>query len=112
VVGNLAPPNKSIHQWFNPAAYAVPGPDLFGNAPRNSIWGPSFTNVDIALAKQFPILAERLNLELVGSAFNVFNHPQYGEPGQFVDPGTTTAGVISSLAGSMRQLQLGAALRF
>jgi len=58
----------------------VPGTLTFGNTGRNSVYGPGFTNMDLALAKNTKI-SERLNLQLRVDAFDVLNHPNYGQPG-------------------------------
>ena len=40
--------------WFDTGAFALPAQYTFGNAPRNSVAGPGFVNMDFALA--FPEL--------------------------------------------------------
>ncbi|HET9280521.1 MAG TPA: carboxypeptidase-like regulatory domain-containing protein [Candidatus Angelobacter sp.] len=52
----------------------------FGNVGRNSVYGPGFTNMDLSLVKNTKI-TERLNLQLRADAFDVLNHPNYGQPG-------------------------------
>lgn len=51
-----------------------------GNVGRNSVYGPGFTNMDLSLVKNTKI-SERLNLQLRADAFDVLNHPNYGQPG-------------------------------
>ena len=90
----------------------------FGDMLRNSVIGPNFKNVDMSLAKMTKI-TERLNLELRAEAFDVGNHPNFGNPNLTA---TTSAGnvfgVISSTrfpngdSGSARQLQFAAKLIF
>jgi hypothetical protein len=58
----------------------VPGTLTFGNVGRNSVYGPGFTNMDLALVKNTKI-SENLNLQMRADAFDVFNHPNYGQPG-------------------------------
>jgi outer membrane receptor protein involved in Fe transport len=112
VIGNPHVPNPTRKEWFNPAAFAVPGPGLFGNAGRDSLWGPSFFNADLSLAKQFKLPSEKVSLQLMLQAFNVFNHTQLGLPNNYVDPGNPVAGTITSIAGQMRILQLGVKVNF
>ncbi len=94
----------------------------FGSLPRNVITGPRFDNVDFSIRKRTRI-TERLSNELRLEAFDLFNHPNFGQPGggaQLVqDPKnpsgplipSSTFGVISSTrfpigdSGSARQLQ-------
>jgi len=120
VVPGASPSTHSgIGGWFNPAAYANPGSGTFGNARRNSLIGPSFSNVDLSLAKEFS-LTERLKLEVRGDAYNAFNHVNYANPDANVGYSgstlaDTTAGTITGPAGfnsNMRIIQLGARFSF
>jgi outer membrane receptor protein involved in Fe transport len=119
LVGDPKVSNRSIHGWFNPAAFANPAYGTFGNTGRNTLIGPGFTNVDISLAKQFPI-REAIRLEVKADMSNAFNHINYANPDANVGyaGGTladTTAGTITGPAagnGALRIIQLGAHLRF
>jgi len=62
------------------APTCVPGTLTFGNVGRNSVYGPGFTNMDLSLVKNTKV-TEKLNLQLRADAFDVFNHPNYGQPG-------------------------------
>ena len=76
---------RTIAHWINPAAFATPAVNsagivqTLGDAPRNLLPGPGTWQVDTGIAKKFP-LAERTLLELRSEFFNVFNHPQLGQP--------------------------------
>jgi len=59
------------------------------------------------LFKEFPI-REKMRIEYRLEAFNAFNHPHFNGPDSGVD--SPTFGLISSLAGSQRQVQM--ALKF
>jgi outer membrane receptor protein involved in Fe transport len=119
LVGNPHVSNPSIHGWFNPAAYANPAPGTFGNSRRNALIGPRFANVDISIAKEFPI-HEAISLEIKADVNNAFNHINYANPDANVGyaGGTladSTAGTITGPAGfngNRRIIQLGAHLRF
>ncbi|HUK17405.1 MAG TPA: TonB-dependent receptor [Bryobacteraceae bacterium] len=104
---------RSLLQYFNTAAFAaLPAASYtFGNAGRDTIRGPSFSNLDCSMFKNFRI-KERYRLQVRGEFFNVANHPNYGNPGASF--GTATFGTITSLAGNanMRQVQLGAKILF
>lgn len=63
----------------NPGVLSSPG-NNFGNLGRNSIIGPAFLNMDLGLAKNTKI-TEKMNLQLRLDAFDLFNHPNYGQPG-------------------------------
>lgn len=104
---------RSLKQYFNTAAFvALPVASYqFGNAGRDTIRGPGFSNLDCSLFKNFRI-KERFRLQVRGEFFNVANHPNYGQPGTSF--GSATFGTITSLAAnaSMRQVQLGAKILF
>jgi hypothetical protein len=96
----------SVDQWFDPASFAaVP---RFGNLGRNVVIGPGFRNTDLAVTKTIPI--DRYRLQLRADVFDLFNHPNFGPPGNVV--GSPTFGKISRTrlptgeAGSSRQIQL------
>jgi hypothetical protein len=119
LVGDPKVSHPTIHEWFNPAAYANPAYGTFGNNGRNTLIGPGFANVDISLAKEFPI-HEAIRLEIRADANNAFNHTNYNNPdanvgysgGVLAD---STAGTITNPAAydaSLRIIQLGAHFRF
>jgi carboxypeptidase family protein len=145
-VANTITPNVSgpIHtsgnplgQWIsNPSVFSAPGLN-FGNLGRNSVYGPGFTNMDLTLAKNTKIPGhEGMNLQFRVDAFDVFNHPNYGQPGpqgggilaSVLTPGVpgppptgnqfTTFSTIQSTrfptgdSGSARQLQMALKLQF
>lgn len=89
----------------------------FGNMGRNSIIGPRFDNVDFSLIKKTKI-TERFSNEMRFEAFDIFNHPNFGQPGRGAQVGSTTFGVISNTrfatgdSGSSRQLQFAMKLIF
>ena len=97
--------SQSRTQWFNPSAYAVPAPFLFGTASRNSLGGPDLFNADFSLAKTFPI-TERFHLQFRWEVFNVFNRTNLAQPSHDIDTGT--AGLITDIAAPMRNMQFGA----
>jgi len=55
-------------------------------------------------------LTERFALQVRAEAFNLFNTPQFGLPGNTI--GTTSAGVITSVVTPERQLQFALRLSF
>lgn len=97
------------NQWFNPAAYAVPGPFLFGAAGRNSLRGPGIFSADWALSKNFA-LTERFNLQFRWEAYDAWNNTNLSLPNNNVDAGN--AGQISSITLPMRNMQFGLRLGF
>jgi hypothetical protein len=89
----------------------------FGDLGRNIVIGPGFTNVDFSLIKRTP-LGTSARLELRLEAFNLFNHPNFGQPGRIASVGSTSFGVITTTrfptgdSGSARQIQLAAKVLF
>ena len=92
----------------NPAATRTVFTGL-GNMSRNKIFGPGFADVDLSGEKDTKI-TERLTFKLRADAFDILNHPNFGQPS-----GSTTSasfGQISSTrfatsdGGSSRQLQI------
>ena len=51
----------------------------FGNAGRNILTAPGFEDIDFAIAKNTAI-TERVSLQFRAEAFNLFNHPNFGQP--------------------------------
>jgi len=100
---------RTVQEWFNAAAFQLAPAGQFGSAGRNIIEGPWYTDLDLTLAKQFPIY-ERVNGQFRVETFNILNHPSFFNPlstgTQF---GTTTFGQVTQ-ANTPRQLQF--AMRF
>ncbi len=67
-------------QFINPAAFSVPLPGTFGNARRNDTTGPGLTQFDLTLSKKINIY-EKVNAEFKADAYNLFNHPNFANPG-------------------------------
>ena len=67
----------------------------YGNSPRNGYTGPKYFNIDATLARTFP-LHDRLMMALRLEAFNVFNHPNFGNPTASVNSPTTFGRVGSA----------------
>jgi len=101
--GTLPSDQRSLQRWFDPTAYATPRQYTFGNTGRDTLFGPGRTNVDMSLFKDFPI-KERFIVQFRAEAFDVFNHPQFGQPNSTVE--SAQAGRITSTVGNPRQLQL------
>src|SRR6185369_5252450 len=106
--------NPTLDQWFNKAAF-VRHPGGFGNAGRNIITGPGFSNVDLSLVKLTPI-KENVNVQFRAEAFNILNHPNFSQPNRTTTSGdfgriTATRSVRGDL-GSSRQIQFGLKLMF
>ncbi|TAM82485.1 MAG: carboxypeptidase regulatory-like domain-containing protein [Acidobacteria bacterium] len=100
---------RTTAQWFSRAAFAAPAPYTFGNAGVNTVYGPSFTNLDLALQRQFSI-SERLRFIFRAEAFNALNHSNWGYPNNYVN--TPQFGSITMAEGTGREIQLSARFDF
>jgi hypothetical protein len=116
--------NPNPNEWFNVQAFALQTQYTFGNLGRNTVIGPPLFSVDFSLKKDVRF-TERLKLQLRLDAFNAFNHPNFGSPGNGLSadhldansvpiPGSGGFGTITSLNSnvSMRQLQVSLKLVF
>ena len=108
LVGSPELSNQTTSQWFNTAAFAFPAPGTFGNAGRNILEGPGFQSVNASLVKN-TALTERVKLQFRAEAFNLFNHPNFNLPDNFL--GSPTFGRITS-ARDPRHIQFGLKLLF
>ncbi len=92
----------------NPAATRTVFTGL-GNMSRNKVFGPGFADVDLSGEKDTKI-TERLTFKLRADAFDIFNHPNFGQPSG--NTSSASFGQISSTrfatsdGGSSRQLQI------
>lgn len=109
--GNLSGDKRNPNMWFDITAFAFPADYTFGNAGRNSLIGPGQNVFDGSLRKEFSI-TETQRLEFRSEFFNAFNHPNFAQPDNYIDDGPGVAGVITSLAIPMRQIQFGLKYRF
>ena len=91
------------------SAFALPTAFTYGNAGRNILRGPGFTNIDFSLFKDFGI-TERVRLQIRGEAFNLSNTPGFGNPNATF--GTAAFGSITGTANNNRQIQFGAKILF
>ena len=64
--------NKSVKNYLNPAAFALPAPGTLGNVGSNSVAGPGMWQFDVALSRSFQ-LRERQRIEFRAEAFNLTN---------------------------------------
>ncbi len=94
--------------FFNPSAFSSPS-GSFGNFGKDVLHNEPYFNMDFSLVKTIPI-GERRSFQLRFEGFNVFNFQILGTPATTI--GLATAGQITSVASTPRQLQLAAKLTF
>ncbi len=84
-----------------------------GNVGRNAFVKPGFAGVDIRLSRKIYV-AERINLEIIGEAFNLFNRTNISDVNPLCNPlpgGTCLAGQPTA-AFDARQFQFGMKFNF
>jgi len=94
--------------YYSTGAWAPVTEVRFGNTGRNTVRGPSWTNLDLSLFRRFPI--KKVTLEARVEAFNVTNTPHFGQP----NGDTSSSGfmTITSAQGDERQIRLAARISF
>jgi hypothetical protein len=98
--------------WFNTSCFSAPAAGELGSASRTPVSGPGFVNTDFSAVKHFLLpFREGMRLDFRAEIFNLFNHPQFGQPGaDFNSP--ATFGVISSTVNNPRLVQFAAKVVF
>jgi hypothetical protein len=85
--------------FASPATATVPSPPFgcTGNLGRNAFTQPGFFQIDLRIARSFPI-SERVKLEIIGDGFNMLNRFNVAGVSPLCDPtsGTCTAGQPTS----------------
>lgn len=107
---HLSHPSKT--EWFNTAAFSTPAPGVLGNSGRNILEQQRFLDLDAAISRTFPI-REIMDFQLRFEAYNAFNHPVLGTPGNLTTS-PASLGVITSVAtgNNQRLMQLSAKIHF
>src|SRR5262249_39665654 len=95
---------QTIQQWFNTSAYVLNDLGTWGNAGRNTFYGPGINRVDASIIRNFRITGGK-TIQFRFEAFNALNNPIWN------DPNTTLTsplyGTINSTRTPMRELQIG-----
>jgi len=75
--------NPAPDRWFDTSAFVInrnsSGGTIAGNAGRNILRGARYGNVDLGLAKYFPI-NEKVRVQFRGEIFNLTNSPHFALP--------------------------------
>ncbi|MEZ5362307.1 MAG: hypothetical protein R2748_08190 [Bryobacterales bacterium] len=110
--GNLSRDERTIRNYFDKTAFIAAQQYNYGNSGRNVLIGPGAVNVDFSLFRRFPVqaLGERGQVQFRAEFFNGLNTPQFDIPNARID--LPQGGRITSLAGEMREIQLGLKILF
>jgi hypothetical protein len=125
---------RSPDNFFNPAAFLVPGTtpsrtgtpiQMFGDSARRVARGPGSTNIDFSIFKDF-LLTERFRLQFRTEFFNLTNTPTFllpssnspsmtcigRAPGAACNDSNPEFGKLSSSTATGRQIQFALKLYF
>jgi hypothetical protein len=122
--GSLPKGKRTLSQWFNTQAFAVPAAGTYGNSGRNILQGPGTKTVDFSIFKDTHLTESKV-LQLRAEAFNLANTPQFNNPAATVGTYNATTGkwsngfgTVSSAASEStfqrteRQIQFAAKINF
>ncbi len=106
VNAELSSSERTLQRWFDTRQFSQAKEFTFGTIGRihPNIRADGFEHLDFSIFKMFRI-RERARIELRGEAFNVMNHPLFGQPGTTVN--TPLFGVVNGQENPPRQIQLG-----
>jgi TonB-dependent receptor-like protein len=93
-----------VNNFLNRDAFAFPQPGTLGNHRKNSIEGPHFWSVDMALSRQVSFGGTR-SVQLRVEVFNLLNTFNLGLPATVLD--LATFGRITAMTGNPRLMQFG-----
>jgi hypothetical protein len=88
--------------YLNKAAFTTPAPGTLGNMGRNTILGPAYWNLDVAVSREFRI-QESQRFEFRAEAFNVTNSFRPGNPQTALN--NPNFGLINQSQGEPRIMQ-------
>ena len=87
-------PHAAVNaQCLDATQYVGATQNTFGNVRRNAFYGPHYADTDATLTKQV-VKKEGVNFVVGAQAYNIFNHPNFGNPGSTL--GTGNFGLISN----------------
>lgn len=105
----FGPGTHTAEEWFNPRAFSAPSPYTFGNAGRNTVFGPGQQTLDLAVSRNFTV-TETTRFQVRLEAFNGLNKVNLGTPNRFVN--TAQFGTITESYTPGRQIQVSARISF
>ena len=103
--------DKTVNHWLNPAAFVQPALGTLGNFERNSLRGPGFQTLDVALSRLLRFGGVR-SLEFRVETFNLLNTFNWHAPWEtatttHVNFNSGSFGRIISMEGAPRIMQFG-----
>jgi Carboxypeptidase regulatory-like domain len=116
LVGNPHVAFNPLGPYLNPAAFAQPLPGTYGNLGRNTFSGPRLNDFDMSFVKSQQMSGDWW-LRLRAEFFNIWNHPNFGNPSTTFGSGFRLTSTPDSFNpyfgnGSPRNVQLVVELEF
>jgi hypothetical protein len=106
----FADPQAAIDAFDYPLGFQI--------GSRNNLRGPRYFNLDLGVAKRFPV-TEQFNVQFRADAFNALNHASFGLPGgggngagANISSGVNQFGKISSTSSTARVVQMSLRVEF
>lgn len=99
---------RTVQRWLNPDTVSIPT-DVrfpFGNVGRNTVRGPDFFTLDLALHKQFALF-ESHAVEFRAEAFNATNRTNFNPPNS-----TRSSGSFGAIQSALPARQVQFALKY
>jgi outer membrane receptor protein involved in Fe transport len=103
VSGSTSVTSRNAEAWFNTKAFSMPTFGTFGNSGRNTLTGPRFQTINVAVVRHLRV-GHSAMIDLRAEVFNLLDHVNYDLPDVYL--GSPTFGRILS-AGSPRRIQFG-----
>ena len=97
--------HRGVAAYFNTAAFTEAADGTYGTSSRGSLAGPSRVNMDFSLFKEFPI-HESGKVQFRSEFFNLFNHPNFGNPDTGVGDGASFGRLTNASDGRIAQFAL------
>jgi hypothetical protein len=94
--GSACSPTAHCKSFLNPASFTPNAAGTYGNITKGSFVGPRYTDVDMSIARNFPV-HEAVALQFRAEYFNLFNHTNFG------DPTTSLGGTFGEITGTTPQ---------
>jgi len=107
--GQLSKSQRSVNEWFNTSCFVDPPPGTLGDSTRTPLYGPNFINFDFSVFKAF-LIRESVKFEFRAEFFNIFNHPQFANPGSL--EGAPNFGQVTYTVNNPRLIQFGMKILF
>ena len=91
---NYANAGTTGFTYLNRAAFTDPPVNAAGiyyrpgTVHRNEFYGPGYNTTGLSIFKDIPI-TERIQSQIRGQAYNLFNHPQFANPSNGTEGGGT-----------------------